>query len=546
MFSCYIISVSGDMILANIQHFIPTMTSIKESSVENRYQKLSHPLMNRGSKTTDELCMDYYNLLISSNSTEDKEQAYIWLLLAKLSVKKIEIPQYQNIATKFPQLIKYIQFLKWLGDVYDFTKSLDGQKSEETAYEFFRKCDFNGFLDHIKTEERYWKSLTFGGAFSNKYFGQWKQAVASIKASDKLPKKEISLYQSLAGNKKYLSKHSHNFFDKLFIEIYCLLCDAMSNEPFKVNFKLPKPQNNFESMALSVLNHGHSSLLANGNPLVMRVHVSAVFYDPDYDIINQYIDILISEKLLGLVIFYCSYIGQNEAIEIISNVLSGLEAPDPAPLRIARKYNIPPLKIVQAIIDTITDSDISDFNADIDINELVNRKIAAIGWLDLVPEGKDLEQDKVRKLLQKLVIDNQFDGAMRIFSKFGSIFTDKKENLCWNLIFDAETSFNKWKEDAADLNTVKTNLLAVLRYPSGWMINCHKVDISVGKHCIPLVASQLFDIYMKAQLYDQALGIAAMISDSGKLLTTFFDQNASRKFVCMIKRAAVANYRINQ
>jgi hypothetical protein len=115
------------------------------------------------------------------------------------------------------------------------------------------------------------------------------------------------------------------------------------------------------------------------------------------------------------------------------------------------------------------------------------------------------------------------------------------------MLFQVKALYRDWQNDKSILKDLQEGLKAVLRFPRGWMKNSEGVDEAVGKHCIPLIARQLYDLFMDERNYDGALGISAMICDSGKLLDTYSDWTELKLFMVeLMKPVAIKSLQNRQ
>ncbi|OHT07331.1 hypothetical protein TRFO_24496 [Tritrichomonas foetus] len=534
--------------------------SMNESTMNKEQIRLyAQPLLNKGQKKPYEICDNYYKMLINSNELSDQEEAYIWKLFSHLYDTSYKVPDYyQKKASLNPRIKNVIICFIWLSEIYDFTVPKASKRKNEPFY-FLRTNQIDSFLDRIKNEnpDEKWKALTFSGAFSQSHFIDWRTTVKTILKNDKINDHEKLYYKILTGDLKTLLSLSENMFDSLWGQLYSLISMAISNEA--IDYKLPskvEPTTNFEKMTFSIIKNVLSNtknylLLNDVLPLHIKVHLAATKkgFVPD-ELLIPYIQLLTKEGLTGLLVFYASLANtHSNSIDILKSTFAALE-PSEEFLSVLQQFKFDKVEVVNEIISHLSGATPKNFAEEISFEEFTETKIHCLDWLSLVPEMSNCALENVRKIVKSLVLDDKYDGAKIIFDRYSNMFKNLKERECWKILIYAELAYKQWKAsdivDEEQTCAVKEILKNVIRFPNGWMIDCQGVESDVGKHCIPLIAEHLFDVYMRDHEAEAALGIAPMICDSSNLMMRYFDKNILMKFLMMIKKASIELYRDSQ
>jgi len=159
----------------------------------------------------------------------------------------------------------------------------------------------------------------------------------------------------------------------------------------------------------------------------------------------------------------------------------------------------------------------------------------------LAAYDEDEQRGKARAMIRQFAVDGQVDVAAQLFRRLGAALDDRefaRERECWMALAGAEAAFARWKACEGPAAGAAVALESVLRFPSGWMRLCDGVEEAVGRQCVPLVARRLHEVLMAENRNEEALGIAAMICDSRKLLNTYFTRDTLKQFLILCKGSA--------
>jgi hypothetical protein len=500
---------------------------------------MAQPLINRGQMSDSQLFRRYADILVED--VEENNQSNFYLFLGFLSDQKsVFESRYHSLISKYPKLSAYIPLFNWLCHIYKPT-------GEPSFFDFVRSDDAEGFLKSLSSKS--WKTVSFGGAFSSSSYPQWRAAALDLLKLNGIEKEERRILSVLVGDRHTLREFEKTWFDRLWGDLFHFFCKARCQYS-ELNFSWDS-NSPFEKGVLSVLDHGPSAVSkVRGLPLSLKIHVSAIIREIESDLIQQYLEILLDAGLLGLVVFYGSLAGEEAGNALLARVLVGLPKADKRAIELATQFGLSPSVLASQITETMIHSGNCDFETVLSADELRTRRIASIGWLMLVPDAKDVRNAKIRELVKVMIMEEDLVGAREVFSGFIDAWADGdyiKERKCWNLLLEGESEYNKWKIEGKNGPEAKRKLNAILRYPSGWMRECVGVGSEVGKKWIPLVTKQLHAVLMRMKENDQALGIAAIICDSGRLLEEYFSREDMKVFLTdYLKKSAVAGLAVEE
>lgn len=521
------------------------------------YKLYAQPLINRKGKSPSAVCKEYYSDLNDFKERKYQEEAQIWLLLSYLHDESLEMPNlFKSIIAKNPALDKYIRYYLWLCKIYDFTRK--DTDAEYSLFEYFRSGQNEKFLEKIQAQPKSegWEPLTFSGAVlapSASHFKLWCETAFDICKRKDIKRKDFELYLSLAGDKRANKKHESNIFDRMWSQIYSIICLASSEKQFYIRFDglNPDEQSNFEVIALSILNNISTdieSIYSNEDyPLIFRVHVAACFNKLPIGLLQTYISELISKRLIGLIIFYSSLTDKENSVSLLADILAAFE-PSEDLIDIIKQSGIDEAELICKIVERLSNTTIEDFGCEITRGEITEMKIKCLEWLALVPSLKSRTLLNVRKIISSLVIHDEYEGALEVFQKFSKHFTNKAEMECWAILIAAELDYRKWSQSdkknypEASFRTMKNRLQKVLSYRGGWMVDCPDVDIEVGSHCIPLVVDHLFDAYMSNDELEEARGISIHIWINYPQIKKYFNNDNLMHFILLAKEAWKESY----
>jgi hypothetical protein len=508
---------------------------------------LAQILANRRNSSPPALFKQYSDLLRDSSSPEEIEQSRLYLLLSKLTDDTSHtIPAFSRLALKIPMLKPYVRCFEWLCELHQSSTPNPSDSMEQQAFHHLRSWDPDAFFRTVSSVAEDWKALTFAGAFSYEHYRQWEDAAAEH-IHGQISDQERDLYSLLSGDRQVCLKYSKTFTDRVWSEIFHLTCAARAGNSISLEgVPFPHPTTVYERAVLSILTKGVRSIVDVADlPIEFTVHAAAVLSSPPDELLKPYVDILVEEGLLGWVVFYASLAPGEIGIEILADVFAGLNEPDEKPLELAQRVGFSPAHLAEKIVERVMRLTVDDIEGESTREELAARKLAAVGWIGLVPRAEVFP--KVYETIQRLVLNSEFQTASQLFQRHREAFElpeKQRERQCWDMLFQVEALYADWLTDRSVAQDLREGLKAVLRFPRGWMKECAGVDEAIGKHCIPLVARQLHEVLMEEKNFDAALGIAAMICDSGKLLETYFDKNGLKSFmVDLMKPAAIASLR---
>ena len=484
------------------------------------YILYAQPLQKRDGKSPSTICKEYYTDLNNYKNRKYQEEAQVWLLLSYLHDEKLEISDFfKTVITQNPKLEPYIRFFLWLCKIYGFTRKDTGE--DYSLFEYFRSGQNELFLEKVQSipNDEEWKVLTFTGAFSAPHFKLWRQIVYDIIKRKDIKKKNYDLYLSLAGDKKVNKKYENNIFDRMWTQIYNIICLAASEKQYSLRFSnlTPNEESQFEVIVCSIFDNISNDIetlyLNSSYPLIFRVHVAATFNKLPIDLLKIYVSDLISENLIGLMIFYASLADSENSILLLKDVLAAFE-PSEQLIEIIRTFGVDEAELVCQIVERLADTTVEDFDAEVSQGEITELKIKCLEWLALVPSLKARALMNVRKIICSLILQDEYEGAFIVFNKFLKIFDNKKEQKCWQILIYAETEYRNWQKSSKDdypessFNDLTKLLKNVINFPGGWMIDCPDVDIEIGSHCIPLIADHLFEVYMSRDEIEEARGLS--------------------------------------
>jgi hypothetical protein len=506
---------------------------------------LAQILANRRTSSPSALFKQYSVLLHNSNSSDQIEQSRLYLLLSKLTDDKSgTIPAFSRLTLKIPLLKSHIRFFEWLCELHQSTVPDPADSVEQRAFHCLRSWDPDGFFHAVSSLVEDWKALTFAGAFSFEHYKQW-EAAAAEHIHGAISDQERDLYLLLSGDRDICEKYSRTFEDRVWSEIFHLSCAARAGNSVSLDrANFPHPTTVYERTALSILTKGVQSIVeVTDLPLEFGVHVTAAVSSPPDSLLKPYVDVLAGEGLLGWVVFYASLAAGDTGIDILADVFAGLKEPDEKPLELAQRIGFSPGQLAEKIVERIMHLTVNDVEGDATPEELAERKVAAVDWIALVPKAERFP--KVYETIQRLVLNSEFDTASHLFERHRTAFAlpeKAREKQCWDMLFQVEALYKDWLGDKSVGKDLQEGLKAILRFPKGWMKECPGVSEAIGKHCVRLVARQLHEVMMEAKNFDGALGIAAMICDSGNLLERYFDRDELKTFlVDLMKPTAIAS-----
>ncbi|KAH0785469.1 hypothetical protein GPJ56_010604 [Histomonas meleagridis] len=518
----------------------------------NDFIDLARPLINRKGKSTTTLCLEYSKIFEKTSYYGFQMQGKIWLLLSMITDRSSSVPQsYQPLIRQMPSIEIYLIFFFWLSKIYDFTKEENPTDEPNTTFEFIRKGDYEGFLNYIQEMPKHWKPVMYTGSFSPAYYKRWRQTALNYMANANTTEEEKTIMSALCANKDTLYSFSHNFFDKLWSELYILISNAICGT-YEQKIETPEPQSLFEKLTLLFLdpkiNHlNFKSILGNKEvPLVLRVHISIVFGQIDQSVLEDFIDLLVQNYLLDHVILYASFAPKENALEIISRIYSGLPEPEKRVFNVSQQVGLDSFEVADGIVKFTICSQKDDFDGYVNEQELSQRKINSLKWMKLISATKEQELLEARRLISRFVIEGNFIEANNVFKQFQSYFDDKYEISCWNILFKTEHLYAQWKNGSGDAKQLIQSLYDLIKYPNGWMKKSALVDREVGQHCIPLVTNQLLEALCSIKDYDRALGLSCLLCDGRQILRTYFQRNDAMLLLQEIKRIAIGKYRMNQ
>lgn len=513
--------------------------------------KYAIPLLSLKNKSHSDICHQYSELFLQNPDNTSQYLSQVWILLSMTSGDLISIaPNFISLVQKMPKIKIYVIFFLWLSKIYDFTGKNSSNDVLAVLFRFLRCGDHNGFFEYLQKDKNQWKPVIFDGAFSPKSYKRWRELALEYIESKSSNENEKKVLKMLCGNKDVLNEFSLNFFDRLWTELYCMITDAMSGT-LNTDFVKPKPENEFEKLALLLLN---SKILKNqfddiyndkDVPLIMKIHMSIVFGHINMDILDNYIDLLADNYLLEHIIFYSSLSQKENALNVIARICSGLPEPDQRVIDSSQKFGLEPCEVASSIASYTINSKINDFIGTITKEGLLHKKILSLNWMKLANATNELKLQKTRELLSCLVIDNEFSDANLVFKDNEGLFNNRYEKNCWSLLFETENRYNKWKNETKEETEPLIKLLyEIIKYPFGWMKKAKDVDQSVGKHCIPMVVYQLFEVLENIGEYEKALGIVCLLCDSRQIIHAYFNKNEMINLLMKVKHAAIGKYRL--
>lgn len=495
-------------------------------------RKLMKPLVERSSKSAADLCNEYANLTKTENPKEIDE-SLLWSLLADLSDKNPQIKdRYIKIIKTDPELIRSVLFIQWLEKEY--RKTPEPTEPSQLPYYYLRSGQFEKFLETIaKNKINDWKIAVYAGGLSQREYKTWRYAARNYSKSKHATKEDITILGLLSGDYKICSECGKTFYDQVWAKLFCMLCDAESQNPYDLHetmSNLPKPTNSIEKLVLLFFYYGVKSI-ENEQLLSLsfKVHAISVFQKCPVNLIKEYIQPLIENFVLGMAFFYCSLTDTESAITLVSEILIGLPYPQPKAVQITDYFNLPTSQIVDVAIDRIILTKVDDFDSEITEEELIDRKIDALGWLELA-HIEDVAEKKVRKLLGQLALNKQYQGCSKLLIARGNLLKNPVERDSWNALVIAE------------MKTNAETLSNVLLFRGGWMNKCD-IDDDVARSIILLVTNQLIDYYMADGDPERALAVAAMICCPTKNMLRWVKKEDAKNLILKIKNVGIAKYK---
>jgi hypothetical protein len=409
--------------------------------------------------------------------------------------------RFYGLVARYPRLSRYIPLYHWLCRIYD-------SADKTSFFPYIRTDDIDGFLAHCQSQG--WQAAGYGGAFSSTAYGQWRDAALELLDIETVPEAEKLILSVLTGDRETLRQFEKTWFDRVWSDLFCFFCRARHDSPELACFC--EPVTPFERAVMEVVDGKLESIGSiHGLPLSLRIHVSAILRHNDPDLLQRYIDVLVSQGLFGLAVFYGSLAGQEVGTSLLAKVLVGLPKADKNAITLAAQFGLSPAALASQIAETIIHAKKSDFEVGLSSNELRARKIASIGWLMLVPEAKDTHRAMVRELMHDMIMNEDFRGAREVFTSFEdawNIADYRKEKKCWEVLLKGETEFEKWKKHGDNGPEAKQRLTEILKFPSGWMRGCAGVDLAIGKKWIPLVTRHLHEVMTGMGENDHAMGVS--------------------------------------
>lgn len=510
------------------------------------------PLLSLRARSHSEVCRQYAALFARNSDPTSQYLSRVWALLAIAAGGTAALPpRYAPLLRRMPQLRIYVVFLHWLSEIYDFTGACDGSDAATAAFRCLRRGDSAAFFDAAPAGDDKWRAVIYSGAFSPKGYKRWRALASDYAASGSASADEQRVLRALCGDRDTLSSFSRTFFDRLWAEVYCVVADAMCGT-LRTDIALPSPSSDFERLSLllldaKILREQFDDVYSDsGVPLILKMHMSIVFEQVQIEILESYADMLADNYLLEHIIFYASLVERERSLGVVSRICAGLPEPDKRVIDAAQRFGFEPIDVAGAIVSYTIGAKIDDFAGAITAEELTQRKVRALRWMKLASAADAAKLAKVRELISCLAKEEEFADAYQVFREYEGLFSSKHERNCWRILLETESRYRKWKDgDAEETDELIELLYEVIKYPYGWMKRTDEVDQSVGKHCIPMVVYQLFEVLESANQYEKALGIVCLLCDSRKVLHTYFDKSEMIKLVMKVKRAAIGKYRYN-
>ena len=501
--------------------------------------KLAKPLRTRANKTVNQLCKEYKDIL-KDGGKDEKDESLLWMFLYQLSKTEQKIPEpYAKLVKNNPELKKTVIFFKWLGKVYYMENNDEhfrGLKTYgEKAFWYLRTGKIKPFFTFLRDQNRDLSIATLAGAFSEIDYKTWRFNARNLAKTNQLPQEDKDLFMILSGDKETCTKYCHTFLDQLWASIICMLSSALAGDPINVNElteAFPKPTNSFEHSIIEIFKKGTiDPIIFDAEvPLRFRVNASAVFSNCQPSLISEYIQPILEKGQAGVALLYCSLAKDEEdAIDLISGILAGLEKPEPQATKTIKDLKMPSNKAIEAAIDRIIDAKVDDFSGELTNEELISRKINALGWLEIISSDSSVTEKKVRKLLNRFAIDREFVGCDLLLKERKGALKNQFEVDSWEDLVKAE------------LNPTVETLTAVVNFNGGWM-NVKDRDENLMKSIVPFVVEQLYDLQMKNKNYEGALMVFAMAAYPQKNMCQYFDKKLSRKMLMNAKKAATLQF----
>ncbi|EAY22807.1 hypothetical protein TVAG_075540 [Trichomonas vaginalis G3] len=496
-------------------------------------RKLMKPLVERSGKSSSDLCNDYANLTTDLKNNADINESNLWSLLSDLSNKNPQINErYVKITKNDPELVHSVLFLQWLEKEY--RKNPVPTEISEIPYYYIRTGQIEKYFEYLqKNKQNDWKIATLAGCLSQKDYKTWRISARNLANSKHISPDEAAIYSILSGDLYACMQYAKTYYDQLWAKIFCMLSDAEAKNPYDIKETIrqfPTPSNTQENLVFTVFRDGVDSLLKEQNlPLAFKIHTVSVFHSCPSDLIKQFIEPIVNNFALGIAFFYCSLAETDEAVKLISDILTGLPYPDEKALQITDYFKLPSTKIVDAAIDNIISSRVDDFDEDLTEEELIDRKIEALGWLEIA-RCEEVAEKKVRKLLGKLALEKQYKGCSKLLQTRGNLLTNQIERDSWNALVIAE------------LKTTAQNLSEILLFKGGWMNRCD-IEDEVARSILMLVSNQLIDTYIASGETERAMAVPAMICCPTKNMLRWLKPSDAKELLLKIKNVGIAQFK---
>lgn len=514
----------------------------------NCIKELAQPLIGERKKDKNELCRTYINLLSKWESQNDKIERSIWEMISNYEVSNIDsAKRFFDLSKSNSKHFRLISLMHWLEGKESEKKSDSNPRN--ILFDCIRHGKYDDMFREMSKLIEPWKVPAFSGAFYMKSYKKWKYFADTTSNNGSLPQIEMDIIKLLSGNEELLNYYCHSFYDKAWASVYSFLCDLLlGNERSCLKLtSMPTPTDTLQIATMCLLNNGVNGIVSDDRiPLRLRVHVAYVFSIQHSIVLESYAEEMARHKLVGLSFLYASFMEQSQAIEIVSRVIAGLPSPEETPLQAIKKLQLPVVSIVDKAIEKLINSNTNDYSEDLNSDELIDKKISALGWLELIDSDNILTESRVRGLTENFLKNEQFSACIRLLEKRGRSISDEKERLSWKVLIESQLAFDSWKHDMASIKGAETKLFEVLGFKGGWMKGCTKPTRKLIQMSIERVAIQLMEIYDSQGMHNRSLSVAAMICHPAKGLLNWFESNDLMNIILRIKQSAVLSYRQNE